>query len=122
MGQGTAGGFINNNIVVSEDTVITKLVFSTRNNTLRAGDTVTCTIFKDNNTCATVLPMETPISATVMGPSPGAMEPFNCCAIAQGNVPVSQWELLSVRINSTGATTTLPGGVTARLSHNNFYT
>ncbi|HDV8361530.1 TPA: hypothetical protein RKT18_002568 [Bacillus cereus] len=112
IGLGTAAegplGFIRNNVVIPQTATISGLVFSIRDNTLAAGNTVSAQIVI-SDTCASTT-IDTGIIATVSGPSSST----NCCAAVTGNFTVNQCDLLSVRITTSG-TGVLLNGVAATI-------
>ncbi|MFJ5718340.1 hypothetical protein [Neobacillus sp. NPDC093127] len=107
--SGGAMGFVRNNVVIPQTATITGLVFSIRDNSLSATDSVTAEIFVSTD-CG-VTPLATGIIATVNGPNPP-----NCCAFSPGTFAVHQCDLLSVQIkNDMTEDPALPDGVAATI-------
>ncbi|MDX8363455.1 hypothetical protein [Cytobacillus sp. IB215316] len=110
VGLGTSGTFQENNVVIPQDATITDLIFSTRLNNIAVNQSVMCEIIA-NSTCGSTISGSNFV-ATVTGPSPGQT---NCCGVEQGNLSVSQCDLLAVRITATDTNQTLTAGVAATI-------
>jgi hypothetical protein len=93
---------------VPQTATITGIVFSIRDESLTAGDSIRAEIYRSTNCGVSFLP--TGIFATVIGPNPP-----NCCAFGSGSLVVNQCDLLSVRVVRTGATGALMNGAAATI-------
>ncbi len=111
--QGGAPGFIRDNVVIPQTATISTLVFSIRNEALGIGDVVTAQIVISDDCGVTTT--DTGIIATVISNATPTTPNTNCCAVALANFPVSQCDLLSVRIVKTVGTGALMNGAAATI-------
>lgn len=108
VGLGTASNsFIRNTVVVPQNATITGIILDIRDEALASGKTVSAEIIR-STTCGFSF-AGTGVIATVTGPNNSATP--NCCAFEAANLPVNQFDLLSVQITRTGSNAALQDGV-----------
>ncbi len=108
VGVGSKGPFIENNVVVPQNALITGFVLSIRDEAVTGDEEIKGTIWVDSSGCGTE-PQPLDISVTFKADD----DPFECCKHAVFEpVPLSQCDLLSVEILGKDA---LESGVTATI-------
>ncbi len=97
LGLGTASSnFLRNTVVIAQNTNITGLTFNIRDSGLNPGVFAFAEVYVSTNCGATITP--TGIIAGITGITGVTV----CCGFTSANRPISQCDLLSVRVNTAG--------------------